>query len=361
MSHQVQIDYQAIAVQCNSVCDVAAKQLKELDEMIAKLESTSTQLLNEETERLKKQIQKERDDLIGKIENVRERANEKALKGTCSVDSDSIEYRQREEAINAARELQNTVNVLASEKIIAFDETLRTLLGDKLQDDYRKLLERSNGVVTISEQIQSLLDSIPDVALRQFVYLAYIKDNSLSGEALISAGKELMGKTYESRVEEERAKIRAELESARVEKTVIEKVVDGGKSISEMRESATTEIVGEKVRQKSLKIIMDAIKQRGFIVDKKNIKINRESNEVVMVALKASGEKAEFRVFLDGRFIYDFRGYEGQACQKDIEPFMKDLEEVYGIHVTKSQEIWSNPDKISTMKYQTFNTNKNRR
>ena len=106
---------------------------------------------------------------------------------------------------------------------------------------------------------------------------------------------------------------------------------------------------------------MDAIKQRGFIVDKKNIKINRESNEVVMVALKASGEKAEFRVFLDGRFIYDFRGYEGQACQKDIEPFMKDLEEVYGIHVTKSQEIWSNPDKISTMKYQTFNTNKNRR
>jgi hypothetical protein len=91
------------------------------------------------------------------------------------------------------------------------------------------------------------------------------------------------------------------------------------------------------------------------------VTINRESNEVVMVPLKASGEKAEFRVFLDGRFIYDFRGYEGQACQKDIEPFMKDLEEVYGVHVTKSQEIWSNPDKISTMKYQTFNTNKNRR
>jgi len=361
MSHQVQIDYQAIAIQCNSICEVAEKQLKELDEMIATLEETSTQLLNDETNRLKKQIEKERDALLGKIKKVRENANEKALKRICSVDSDSEEYRKRNEAINAARDLQYTVNILASQQLIAFEETLRTLLGDKLQDDYRKLLERSNGVVTISGQIQSLLDSISDVALRQFVYLAYIKDNSLSGEALISAGKELMGKTYKARVEEERAKIRAELESARVEKTVIEKVVDGGKSISEMRESATTEIVGEKVRQKSLKIIMDAIKQRGFIVDKKNIKINRESNEVVMVALKASGEKAEFRVFLDGRFIYDFRGYEGQACQKDIEPFMKDLEEVYGIHVTKSQEIWSNPDKISTMKYQTFNTNKNRR
>ena len=48
---------------------------------------------------------------------------------------------------------------------------------------------------------------------------------------MISAGKELMGKTYEARIEEERAKIRAELESARVEKTVIEKVVDGLRKI----------------------------------------------------------------------------------------------------------------------------------
>ncbi len=361
MSQQVIIDYQQIAIQCNSICDIAETRLRELDEMIERLEETSTKLLNDETERLKMQIGQERDELIKKIKNVRDKANSDAVRGVIKTNNHDILYQKRDEAIQAARDLQNTVNVLASERIIAFDETLRTLLGDKLKEDHRKLLERSNGIITISEQIQSLLDSIPDVALRQFVYLAYIKDNSLSGESLINAGKELMGKTYESRIEEERAKIRAELETARVEKTVIEKVVDGSKTISSMRENATTEIVGEKIRQKSLKIIMEAVKQRGFIVDKKNIKINRENNEVIMVALKASGEKAEFRVFLDGKFIYDFRGYEGQACQKDIEPFMKDLEEIYGIHVTKSQEIWSNPDKISTMKYQTFNTNKNRR
>ena len=123
MSHQVQIDYQAIAVQFNSMCEVAEKQLKELEEMIAKLESTSTTLLNDETERLKKQIEKERDELLKKINAVRENANEKALKGVCSVDSDSVEYRKRNETINAARELQYTVNILASEKIIAFEET----------------------------------------------------------------------------------------------------------------------------------------------------------------------------------------------------------------------------------------------
>ena len=343
MSHQVQINYEAIAIQCNSICEVAEKQLKELDRLLAEIESESTQLLNEQTRALKRQILSERESLLEEMKQLREGADRRTLSST-------------REATN----LQKRVNELASQKIIAFEETLRTLLGDKLQDNQRKLLERSNGVITIDEQTQKLLDRIQDVALRQFVYIAYLKDNTLSGVALLKAGQALMGQTYESRIQEEQAKIRAEMEAARVDKATIDKVVTEGKTIAEIRENATTEIVGEKVRQKSLKIIMDAVQKRGFIVDKKNIKINREKNEVILVALKASGEKAEFKVYLDGRFIYDFRGYEGQACQKDIEPFMKDLEEVYGIHVTKTQEIWRNPDKISTMKYQTFNTNKNK-
>lgn len=343
MSHQVQINYEAIAIQCNSICEVAEKQLKELDRLLAEIESESTQLLNEQTRALKRQILSERESLLEEMKQLRERADRRTLSST-------------REATN----LKKRVNELASQKIIAFEETLRTLLGDKLQDNQRKLLERSNGVITIDAQTQKLLDSIQDVALRQFVYIAYLKDNTLSGDALLKAGQALMGQTYESRIQEEQAKIRAEMEAARVDKATIDKVVTEGKTIAEIRENATTEIVGEKVRQKSLKIIMDAVQKRGFIVDKKNIKINREKNEVILVALKASGEKAEFKVYLDGRFIYDFRGYEGQACQKDIEPFMKDLEEVYGIHVTKTQEIWRNPDKISTMKYQTFNTNKNK-
>jgi len=343
MSHQVQINYEAIAIQCNSICEVAEKQLKELDRLLAEIESESKQLLNEQTRALKRQILSERESLLEEMKQLRERADRRTLSST-------------REATN----LQKRVNELASQKIIAFEETLRTLLGDKLQDNQRKLLERSNGVITIDEQTQKLLDGIQDVALRQFVYIAYLKDNTLSGDALLKAGQALMGQTYESRMQEEQAKIRAEMEAARVDKATIDKVVTEGKTIAEIRENATTEIVGEKVRQKSLKIIMDAVQKRGFIVDEKNIKINREKNEVILVALKASGEKAEFKVYLDGRFIYDFRGYEGQACQKDIEPFMKDLEEVYGIHVTKTQEIWRNPDKISTMKYQTFNTNKNK-
>lgn len=124
---------------------------------------------------------------------------------------------------------------------------------------------------------------------------------------------------------------------------------------------ANEEIINEKVRRESVRIIVQSIKKRGFLVDGKLIKIDRENNQVNIVAQKPSGARAEFKVFLDGKFEYRFDGYEGQACQKDIKPFMEELEEVYGIKVLKQTEIWSNPDKNSTMKYQTIDYNKNKR
>lgn len=370
MSHQVQIDYQGIAIQCESICEVAEKRLQELDEMLAKAESTSTRLLNEQAKRLAKQIRIERDKLQAKIKAVRQSADKKAERGVVSVDNEREEYRHSRDDIDAAESLQHTIDELASKRLIEFQSLLQTLLGESIDEHQRKLREQNNGVIAVDSHTQALLDGIQDEVLRQFTYLAYLSDNTLAGDKLLQAGQALMTQTvnltYEDRFEQERAKIRAELEAARVDKETVEKVLEkkGGsakETLASVREAATSEIVGEKVRQKSLKIIMKAIGERGFVVDKKNIKIKRDTNEVILVALKASGEKAEFRIFLDGRFVYDFRGYEGQACQKDIEPFMHDLEEVYGIKVTKQTEIWSNPDKISTMKYQAINTNKNKR
>ena len=365
MSQRVQINYEQIAVQCNSVCEVAESQLKALDAMIEKIESNSSTLLNEQTAALKRQIEKEKAALQKQIDKVRKKAEEDAKQGVVQTNNHDVRYQHMNDSINAANELRRQIDTLASQKMVEYEGLLSTLLLASLQSNYQKLLNQGNGVVTVDDALKQFLDGIEDEALRQFTYIAYLQNTSLRGEALLDAGRALVGKTYEARLEEERSRIREELKAARVEASTIEEVTkaSGGtakEQIAAMQEAATTEIVGEKVRQKSLKIIMQAIKARGFVVDKNNIKIKRDTNEVIMVAQKASGEKAEFRVFLDGKFIYDFRGYEGQACQKDIGPFMKDLEEVYGVHVTKQTEIWSNPDKISTMKYQAINTNKNK-
>lgn len=372
MSHSVQIDYQGIAIQCQSICEVAEKQLTELDEILTRAESNSSRLLNEQSKLLAQIIRDERARLQTQIETVRQSADKKSGRGVVWIDKDinRAEAMRVQGDINEAHNLQFMANELATQRIIEFQSLLQTLLGESIQEHQRKLREQNNGVITVDSRTQTLLNGISDEVLRQFTYMAYLSDNTLVGDKLLQAGKILMeqtvNQTYEQHYEQERAKIRAELEASRVAPETVEKVLakaqgTAKEKLATIRENATAEIVGEKVRQKSLKIIIDAIKQRGFIVDKKNIKIKRDTNEVVLVALKASGEKAEFRIFLDGKFIYDFHGYEGQACQKDIEPFMKDLEEVYGIKVTKQTEIWSNPDKISTMKYQAMNTNKNKK
>lgn len=365
MSQQIQINYEQIAVQCNSVCEVAENQLKALDAMIERIEQSSSALFNEETEALKNMIVSERMVLLEQIEIVRKRADEEAKQGLVHTNNHDERVRHVHDSINAANELKRQADMLASQKMVEFEGLLSALLEKSIQDNYQRLLNSGNGVVTLDSLVQKLLDEIEDQTLRQFTYIAYIQDPSLRGEDLINAGQALIGQTYESRLEKERNRIQEDLRSAKIDTATIKNVtaVTAGtakEQIAVMQETATHEIVGEKIRQKSLKIIMQAIKARGFVIDKNNIKIQRETNEVVMVAQKASGEKAEFRIFLDGKFIYAFHGYEGQACQKDIEPFMHDLEEVYGVHVTSSQEIWRNPDKVSTMKYQAINTNKNK-
>lgn len=344
MSHTVQINYEQIAVQCHSICEVAENQVAELDKMLADLEGSSSRLLNDQTEALRKQIEREKRELIKSIEAVKTQADKKTLTTTAG-----------------AQALQRQANKLATGRLAEMRALLDSLLSESIAANQARMIDRANGIVRLDEATKKFLDTIEDEVLRQFVYIAFVRDSSLSGTALLEAGKALMNESVEARYEKEAELIRAELAAAKVPAETVEKIVGAGKPLVEIREAATTEIVGEKVRQKSMKLIMKAITERGFIVDKKNIKINRETNEVTMVALKASGERATFKIFLDGKFIYDFRGYEGQACQKDIEPFMTALEEVYGIHVTERQEIWSNPDKISTMKYQAMNTNKNKR
>ena len=136
-------------------------------------------------------------------------------------------------------------------------------------------------------------------------------------------------------------------------------VLDKAISIDEAYSIANEAITDETVRKETLKVIIKAIKDRGFIVDtKKNLKIDKEKNIVKLVALKASGQMAEFEIQLNGKFMYHFDEYEGHACKKDIEPFLEDLKNIYDINILHEEVTWENPDKIQTQKYQYINKNK---
>ncbi len=166
-------------------------------------------------------------------------------------------------------------------------------------------------------------------------------------------------------IAKEKSRLRLEMKEAKVSDSDIEKslIIEGNQSSSEqldqLYEKSSNVILDESRRRESLKIIRKAILQRGFIVNPDNIRKNGDT--VTLVAQKAGGEVAKFTVNLEGKFIYDFDGYDGQACQNDIEPFLEDLESVYGIRLLDRREIRNNPDKILSQKRQVKNVDHNKR
>lgn len=231
---------------------------------------------------------------------------------------------------------------------------------EQIQRNISELLKRESDK-NVVDSSQKLLDSINDSLLKQFTYIVHLSNPNLKGDDLINEGiklKEEAEKRASQEAEREKQICREKMAQSNVPADIIEKVMEAGKgtgsALEQIYQKSDEAIIGETMRKQSLQIILKSIKAQGFVVDTKNIR--RKDDVVTLIAQKPGGEIAKFSVYIDGKFIYDFKGYEGQACQKDIEPFLADLQEIYGVDITESKEIWKNPDKIQTQKIKTANT-----
>jgi hypothetical protein len=322
-----------------------------MDAILERIKEAASELLTERVKGYETYLLRERAKLQSEINQVIERSK--------------TQNRDRNIA-NVANNLNNIVNDLMSNRLMMIESVIDEELIKTVSQIQKEQRERREGVIHISQDQIDELGTIEDFALREEVYKLLIENSKSNFSSLLDQAKLNIEKRNNEILENKKdqlvADIKKDLHSSGVEESIVKEVVSNEiKSIADlqsMKEKASQEIIGEKVRKETLKIISKTIKNRGFIVDKKNIKIDREKNEVKLIAQKASGERAEFRIYLDGKFIYKFDGYEGQACQEDLQPFMNDLADIYDVKVLKQTEIWSNPDKISTMKYQTIDKNK---
>ena len=199
---------------------------------------------------------------------------------------------------------------------------MEDLINDELINATNRHQQNLNnqglGIISISQDILKKLETIDDFMLRESIYqVALQKENAnKSWTELQLLGKNRLDAELKTSLEKNRDKImmeiQKELKDAKVDDQVIENIslskIQNISDIETIRNKATSEIIGESVRKETLKVIMKTVETRGFIVDKKNIKIDREKNEVRFIAQKVSGERAEFRIYLDGKFIYKFDG-----------------------------------------------------
>ncbi len=365
MSHQVTVDFEGITISIQSQCETAAHSLCKIDKVLNHIHETASKLETEKVKEYetyllesKKTIQKLIDKYIASLEKYKEL---KRVSISADYGSGNNYNKMYQELTGRIRQegdqLIQTVNELTGSKLAVIDEMINQGLLDAGSSITERIKSEASCVVSLPKEKIDKINAIQDISLRELTYLELINEDNmcLSFEQIVEKAQEqydiLLGKRTTAAIEE----IKEDLKASGVSADVIEKA----KTIDEANMIANEAITDEKVRKETLKVIIKAIKERGFIVDtKNNLKIDRKKNVVKLVALKASGQTAEFEIQINGKFMYHFEGYEGLACNKDITPFIEDLKNVYDINILHEEVQWSNPDKISTQKYQYVNKNK---
>ena len=334
MSQEVTVDYQGISIQVQAKCDTAVHSLCKIDKVLDRIHKTADKLETAKVKEYEAYLQKSKETIKEKIENFKSTLDKYKKARAYSVNNHQPDY---EEFINFTKKVQaesqeliRVANELTGSKLAVIDQMIEDGLLNAGQEVTHAMLDKLNGVVNISSDILTKINEIEDVSLRELAYREILKNDKLSFNEVISKAQEeydiLLGRQTKKVIEEYKEELTA--------KGITTEELDKAKSIDEANAIANDAITDETVRKETLKVIIKAIKDRGFIVDtKKNLKIDKERNIVKLVALKASGQMAEFEIQLNGKFMYHFDEYEGHACKKDIEPFLEDLKNIYDINI----------------------------
>lgn len=361
MSQQVTVDYQGVSIQCKAQCEAAVHSLCRIDKVLDRINDIASSLVNSKIKQYEQYLLDSKEKINNEID-VFKRTLEKYKEARAfQINNHSSEYQEFlkiKSSMNAeATKLTNLVNDLTGSKLAVIDEMINKELIEAGNRSTESLRNEANGVIDISSDLLKKINEVDDVSLRELVYEEAIKKENklLTFEELLNKGKS----TYDSLLHEKQGEIIDSYKEELKEQGVSEDVLVNVSSIDEANKAVNEAIVGEKIRKETLRIIIKAIKDRGFVVDTKhNLKIDKNKNIVKLVALKASGQVAEFEIQLNGKFMYHFDKYEGQACKKDITRFLEDLKNIYDVDITHEEVTWSNPDKIQTQKYQYVNKNK---
>ena len=288
---------------------------------------------------------------------LRERISD--LMKSCASTSASIAERRGSIGTTAYREeIDRTRQFLTQvNRVVLQSEALNSAVRAAFD---AKMSERG-----LREGFEEYLSGIGDPQLRSVVELISRNKahDSLSNEELKELAESIIDPSKKVRrklIKDTVSSIESEMKSEKISPEVIRDAMGDGEAVSplELKDRATSEILDERLRRSAVQAIVKSITARGFIVERSDIRHlkNEEGDTVKITARKPAGQVAEFRIDLDGKFVYHFQGYEGKACEKDISPLERDLEEVYGIKLTARKTLWENPDRLQNKHHQEMRT-----
>ena len=109
-------------------------------------------------------------------------------------------------------------------------------------------------------------------------------------------------------------------------------------------ETMVAAVTDEKLRRETLRAAVETLKRNGFVFPS-GPKL-QDDGFVRLDARRPGGQASTFLVSIDGAMRYDFAGYRGMSCKKDIDAVFGRLREVYGVKFSDERVIRRIPDEI---------------
>lgn len=335
---------------CTELCDLVQSRLCEIDNTILYIQENASLFVSEDIKEMMADLTRSKENILSKVHQI-----------SLSVDN-TDSYNKVKKLTQEAYILLDEANNVSIVRMGAIKSMIQESLDSAIRENQDELLRISEGMVQKRGDLPSFLETISDSEVRSAVRILSRNpeyNNLTLDEIKKTAEKRLHPETALSLQNENqiKEKILSDMKQNQVDEKVIDDIMNNSnssKNILEIITESDKAIISEKIRKKTINAIISNITNKGFIVDKKKIRLIRETDTVKITAQKPGGQLAEFRINLDGSFIYKFDEYEGQACQKDIVPFIEDLESIYGIKVGNIREVRLNPDKTSKRNYQSM-------
>lgn len=359
MSQKVVVDYQGLSIEAQAICQTSIHSLCKIDKVLCRIHKNASKLETSKIKEYEAYLLNAKEKINEKIELFKSTLEKYNKVKSYTSDSDYSDYKQFMNFNNMVKKESNevikTVNELTGSKLAIIEQMIEEELLNVGKKTHQVLLDKLNGVLIVSNDVLAKINEIDDISLREIAYNESIKNNKLNFDEIISKAK----KAYDILLGKCTANVIQEYKNELIHQGINTQELEKAKSIDEAKAIANNAMIDETIRKETLKVIIKAIRDRGFIVNtKENLKIDKQRNIVKLIAIKASGQIAEFEIQLNGKFMYHFDEYEGHACKKDIEPFIEDLRKIYDINILHQEITWENPDKIQTQKYQHINKNK---
>ena len=350
LQRQQQIQRKKTEKEAIGLLKVCQKKLNSIsDPVMAQLLGSQRQAFLSQIERVRPTASISPDSALWTAQGLQQQINDAVSAATVRAEQIQFENLKKQ----AAASLSDTGSLLKN----IHDPAIQQLLGAeirKLQPQIRKISELiktdPKKATAQSKALQKQFGKLLDQTQKQL-------EKQAAQKAQANAELEAIKQQLEAANEDANDSTRTTLQEIQ---TVIETAQEQYhnkqyKALSEscqqvqaMLKTASRKDFDETVRKEVVNGLLTTLGKMGFVVQPPYLDGDKQDSQTVRLMGKLpSGKQAAFNVHLDGRMDFDFDGYEGRACGKELEKIDEMLNQQFAIELSENKLTWKNPDRIA--------------